>query len=77
MAMIYPLYFQFQSNSITGLLFGGQATLIDGELEDKFREMAVKYMGEEQIRKIFDTVWNVERLDDISKLTRLMVFQPR
>ncbi len=27
LAMIYPLYFQFQSNITTGLLFGGQAKL--------------------------------------------------
>ncbi|MFC2013804.1 hypothetical protein ACFLU8_02860 [Chloroflexota bacterium] len=25
LTMIYPLYFQFQSNIITGLVFGGQA----------------------------------------------------
>ncbi len=51
--------------------------LTDGELEDKFREMATKSMGKEQIKKILATIWNVERLDDISKLTRLMVFSPQ
>jgi 2-methylcitrate dehydratase PrpD len=54
----------------------GDDPLTDGELEDKFREMAMKYMGEERIQKIFDTVWNLESLEDISKLTRLMVFSP-
>ena len=55
----------------------GDDPLTDGELEDKFRNMAKKYMGKEQIQKIFDTVWNVTNLDDISKLTALMVFPPR
>jgi len=54
----------------------GNDPLTDGELEDKFREMALKYIGEERIQKIFDTVWNLESLEDISKLTRLMVFSP-
>jgi 2-methylcitrate dehydratase len=53
----------------------GDDPLTDGELEDKFREMAARYMDEEQIQKIFDAVWNVERLDDMDKLMRLMVFK--
>jgi 2-methylcitrate dehydratase len=52
----------------------GNDPLTDGELEDKFRKMAIKYMSEQQIQKIFDTVWNLESLKDISKLTGLMVF---
>jgi 2-methylcitrate dehydratase PrpD len=48
--------------------------LSDEELEQKFSEMALKYMTEKQIRKIFDTIWNLEKLDEISKLTALMVF---
>src|SRR5262249_11701426 len=55
----------------------GDDPLTDTELEDKFREMAVKYMHEQQIQQIFDTIWNVENLDDMGRLTRLMVFQPR
>ncbi len=55
----------------------GDDPFTDGELEDKFREMAIKYMGEEQIKKIFDTIWNVESLDNMSDLTRLMVFPLR
>ncbi|MFC2002186.1 hypothetical protein ACFLUZ_06805, partial [Chloroflexota bacterium] len=49
----------------------------DGELEDKFRGMATKYMGKDQIQKIFDAVWNVDKLDAMSKLAALMVFQSR
>jgi len=55
----------------------GDDPLSDAELEDKFREMAIKCMEEKQIQMIFDTVWNLESLDDISKLTALMVWQPR
>ncbi|MFC2009217.1 hypothetical protein ACFLUT_04100, partial [Chloroflexota bacterium] len=51
----------------------GDDPLTDAELEDKFVEMAREYFGEEHIREMFDTIWNVERLDDISKLTRLMI----
>ncbi|MFC1870469.1 MmgE/PrpD family protein [Chloroflexota bacterium] len=51
--------------------------LTDGELEEKFRGMAAKYMPEEQIKKIFDTVWNAENLDDMGKLMPLMVFPRR
>ncbi|MFC1814358.1 MmgE/PrpD family protein [Thermodesulfobacteriota bacterium] len=52
----------------------GDDPLTDAELEDKFRGMAIKHMDEKQIQKIFDAVWNIENLDDISKLTTLMVF---
>lgn len=55
----------------------GDDPLTDKEIEDKFRAMASKHMDEGQIRKILDTVWNVERLDNIDKLVRLMVFRSR
>jgi len=55
----------------------GNDPLTDGELEKKFTDMAIKYMDEKQIKKIFDTVWNTEKLDDIGKLTTLMVFPSR
>lgn len=52
----------------------GDDPLTDKELEEKFKDMAIKYMDEKQINKIFDTVWNIEKLDDISELTKLMVY---
>ena len=51
--------------------------LTDKELEDKFREMAIKCMDDKQIQSIFDIVWNLENLDDINKLTALMVWKPK
>ncbi|MFC2006479.1 MmgE/PrpD family protein, partial [Chloroflexota bacterium] len=64
---------RFQKHVVTPHGFGDDP-LTDEELETKFREMATKYMSKKQIEEIFDTVWNVERLDDISKLTKLMIF---
>ncbi len=55
----------------------GNDPLTDGELEKKFADMAIKHMDEKQIKKIFDTVWNAEKLDDIGKLTTLMIFPSR
>ena len=52
----------------------GDDPLTDTELEDKFGKMATKHMRDEQIRKIFDTVWNIEELDNVNKLTALMAF---
>jgi 2-methylcitrate dehydratase len=49
--------------------------LTDQELEHKFGQMAAKYMTEEHIQKIIDTVWNVERLDTMSDLVSLMVLR--
>jgi 2-methylcitrate dehydratase len=50
-------------------------TLTDKELEDKFRGMASKYMDERQIQNIFDTVWKIDSLDDMNRLTRCLIFQ--
>jgi 2-methylcitrate dehydratase len=55
----------------------GDDPLTDKDLEEKFSGMALKYMKERQIKQIFETVWNVEKLNDMSKLTSLMVFQPQ
>jgi 2-methylcitrate dehydratase len=55
----------------------GNDPLTDLELEYKFQEFAGKYISENQIRQIIETVWNIEKLDDIRNLTRLMVFQPK
>ena len=53
----------------------GDDPLTDGELEVKFSEMALRYMSKRKIQRIFDTVWNLDRIEDIKKLTSLMVFK--
>ncbi len=52
----------------------GDDPLSDSELEDKFMEMAIKYISKSQIEKIFDTIWNLEKIEEINGLMNLMVF---
>ena len=47
--------------------------MTDADVEEKFRSMAGKFMDEKQMGRIMDTVYNLEQLDDIAKLTRLLV----
>ena len=49
--------------------------MTDGEIIEKFKSMASKYMSDNQMRRIIDTVFKFDKLDDISKLIRLMVFK--
>ncbi len=53
----------------------GDDPMSDKDLEDKFAEMAEKYMGKGQIRQVFDAIWNLERLDSIAKLMELVTFK--
>ena len=55
--------------------FEAPPTLTDEEVEDKFRGMASQYMDGRRIQEIFNMVWNLENLDDMGKLAKLMVFQ--
>ena len=48
--------------------------LSDQDLERKFSEMATQYMSEAQIKQIFDRCWNVDELDNLQPLMKLMVF---
>jgi 2-methylcitrate dehydratase len=52
----------------------GNDPLTDQELETKFKAMAIKYMPRTQIKRLFETIWNIEKSDDIRKLTKLMIF---
>ncbi|MBI2857179.1 MAG: hypothetical protein HYX95_02560 [Chloroflexi bacterium] len=55
----------------------GDDPLSDKELEDKFSEMAAKRMKARQVRRILDTIWSAERVDDMGRLMDLMVFPSR
>jgi 2-methylcitrate dehydratase len=55
----------------------GSEPLSDRELEEKLKSLAEKYMSYEQVKNIFNTVWNLEGLDDMTQLTKLMIFKPR
>jgi 2-methylcitrate dehydratase len=54
--------------------FWGGETLTDQELEEKFTRMARKHLSEARIAELLDTIWNVEKLDDMGRLMKLMVF---
>ncbi|MBI2859508.1 MAG: MmgE/PrpD family protein [Chloroflexi bacterium] len=51
----------------------GDDPMTDAELEAKFRDMAVKWMSKSQVDRILDMCWNIEKVNDIKDLTRLMV----
>lgn len=55
----------------------GADPMTDQEIEDKVREMALKHMSERQVKQIIDAVWSVDKLDDVNKLMKLMVFPTR
>jgi 2-methylcitrate dehydratase len=48
--------------------------LTDGEIEEKFREMARGALPERQAGEIVQTVWNLQDLGDMRELAALMVF---
>ena len=51
--------------------------MTDEEVVDKFTSMASRYMSDEYVKQVIDTVFELEKLDDIGKLNRLMVFRDR
>jgi len=67
---------RFEKHVVTPHGFGDDP-LSDEELEGKFEDLAGKHMGREQTKAIFETVWNVDKLEDMAKLTKLMVFRLR
>ena len=52
----------------------GNDPLSDQELETKFRDLAAPYMPEAKITELTQACWNVETLDDVGRLAKLMVF---
>ena len=47
------------------------------EVVDKFTSMASRYMSDECVKQVIDTVFELDKLGDIGKLNRLMVFRDR
>lgn len=48
--------------------------MTDEEIIQKFKSMASKYMSEKQMKQIIDTVFDLDKVDDVTKLNRLAVF---
>lgn len=51
--------------------------MTDEEIEQKFRSMAGKFMDENQMSRIIETVAKLDKLEDIGQLLRLLVIQGR
>jgi 2-methylcitrate dehydratase len=49
----------------------------DRELEQKFTDMAQKFMTKKQIKKAMDTIYQMDQLDDVGKLMRAVVFRKK
>jgi 2-methylcitrate dehydratase len=49
--------------------------MTDTDIEEKFWGMASKYMGDKQMKQVIDTIYNLDNLDGISSLMKLMVFE--
>jgi len=49
--------------------------MTDEEVVEKFKSMASRYMSEDHMEQIIDTVFSLDKLDDIGKFNRLMVFR--
>ncbi len=46
--------------------------MTDEDIEAKFRGMAAQLMAEKQMRQIFDTCYNLEKVKDIGQLMKLL-----
>jgi 2-methylcitrate dehydratase len=46
----------------------------DQELEEKYRPMALEFMGEDQMNEGVATIYDLENLDDVGNLMKTMVF---
>ncbi len=51
--------------------------MTDEELHTKFRSLTNKFLSEHRIQELADTIFNLEKLDDINHLVKLLVFQHR
>jgi 2-methylcitrate dehydratase len=49
--------------------------MTDEEIIEKFKSMASKYMSDRQMKTLIQAVFELDKLDDISKLIKLMVFK--
>lgn len=55
--------------------FWDGSDLTDRELEEKFARMASRYMSTEKIDRLFQAIWAVDKLENVSELMKLTVFE--
>ncbi|HWA19584.1 MAG TPA: MmgE/PrpD family protein [Devosia sp.] len=63
---------RFSKHIVTPHGFGNDP-LSDKELEEKFADMAQRYMSKDQVKKIFETIWDLESVTDMGSLMSQMV----
>ena len=51
--------------------------MTDEEVIAKFESMASKYMNARQMKRVIDTVFSLEKLDDTAALNKLMICRDR
>jgi 2-methylcitrate dehydratase len=49
--------------------------MMDREIIDKFRDMASMYMSDDHMSRLIETVFSLDKLDDVGELSKLMVFE--
>lgn len=49
--------------------------MIDQELEEKCRDIPERFMTKEQIKKAISAIYELDKLDDINKLMKIMAFK--
>ena len=54
----------------------GNDPLTDEELEEKFSKMAADYYDQPKIRELLDLIWNMDKEENLDRLTQLMTFAP-
>jgi 2-methylcitrate dehydratase len=49
--------------------------MTDKEVEDKFQRLTKKYLGQNQSRRILDTIWSIDKLKDTGKAISLLTLR--
>ncbi|MFC1669623.1 MmgE/PrpD family protein [Spirochaetota bacterium] len=49
--------------------------MTDEQVADKFKNMAEKYMDDKQMDNLIETIFDLDKIDDVGKLNQLMVFK--
>jgi hypothetical protein len=47
--------------------------MTDEGVQEKFRKLAIRLMGKSQIDQVIEVVNNIEKVDDIGEVTKLLV----
>ena len=62
------------ARSIKLLAMAWTGHMTDAELEAKFSEMALDHFSQSQVDELISTIWNAEKLSNMSQLTDMLKF---